>query len=113
MKVIFAVYFLCLFTIYIQGAPEPLPELLVKEYVIKIQSNLDIKSIDIKGEPLKESGTDETVPPTPQPVPHVTAAATAPPTAPPHLSHPSPVVLPTTIAPVNKTATEEADDDDK
>lgn len=92
MRAIFVFVFLCLFAIQTKSAPQDLN----KEYVIKILSNIEIKSIDIRGEPLKS--------------PDAPANGTA--TAGPS-NQPSGASLVTTLAPTNKTTTEEPEEEEK
>lgn len=61
MRVFFAFVFLCLLTYETQSSP-------MKEYNIKILSDFDIETIDIKGQPVKDTAdnlTSTAAPPAP------------------------------------------------
>jgi hypothetical protein len=135
MRAILSFVLLCLFSMTKSAPQEDL--LLNKEYIIKIQSNLEIKSIDIKGTPLEteqehpydhDEGAEHKVPhgnaaaqhgigheaahdsghPTTHPTAHLTAAS-----IPQGSNNNVTGGIATTIAPGNKTTTEDDDDDEK
>lgn len=89
MRVAFVFVFLCLLTYQTQSAP-------MKEYNIKILSDFDIETIDIKGQPVKETGDNST-----------SVAPSAPLILPSSQSSPPPP------PPPNKEKKEEAEEDEK